>query len=1026
MGNPSVVILFLFITSWLFLTSACPHMKNSFNMSQSNTDTRVILNIMGFFAMTGIYPAGMSYLPASLLAIKHINNKMDILPGYKLKLNAHDTMCDESQGLEAFYKEVYNPNRTSIMTLGATCSHVTEATAQVSTLWNITQISYSSISPHLSNRDIFKTFFRVMTPEQNLTVGRIKIMQEFSWKKVHIVYENFKLFSTLDEYMKQDLDRNQIDVISNEMFTTLKPRDTVLALKKNDARIIILNMYEAQARQIICAMYNLEGSQTWYKKLVWFLPYFYDRSWIYSQSSQDNCSTEQILEVLGNYFSVGSPSYLKDENYRTILNMSASEFYQTYMNGNLYSNILGDIPEQFSSLYSQGAKTNLFCIQRAPEAYDAMWVIALALNNTLTAMIQNKSSVCLEDFRYRNETFWKFLEAGMMKVSFNASTGPFSFNANKERITDIEIWQYVNNNSTSHDGSLVVVGKCQFLEASSWDCRVFKDKVYWASGKVPVDGVQTQIRTLQVDPRIVSTVCGIASLGIVLSLGLLVFNTVHRDHRVIKMSSPRLNNVILVGCILGYSNILVLDIQGEDTGIVCVVRTFTLVLSFSLTFGALFAKTWRVYEIFAAGAKVLNTRMLRDSSLFLIVTILILVNCLTLVGWVVASPQKPSLVVISMTPATENNDVNYTNVFQRCDSTYRRQFTWALVAIQGGVILLGTYLAIQTRKVTFPDLNDSKWIALCIYNVVVLGPIGIVVVMVTEDKPEINYVLEAGMLILVTTMTQCLIFVPKMIAYKKHNRKHTQSLDITFKLRNMDEILGIFTLEPNNLDRDTTGASKPKETSGSCEVSQQTDFSGIACNDTCPCALKDTEINPQENSTCQKATNVENGKETNERTHMSVLFQRINSKHNTNLKPSGLNNGKLQACDYSLDSVNIQRSRSDSSLDVDSASGIVPQGDEPKPPDVESSMGNDDDKVAVFWGNLTLQESNSFSSKHEDSQRLVLDTIKVKAELKVSSKLGLQASWREWPGHLNNAQQICELLSRLKQVVEAGQGEMKT
>lgn len=51
------------------------------------------------------------------------------------------------------------------------------------------------------------------------------------------------------------------------------------------------------------------------------------------------------------------------------------------------------------------------------------------------------------------------------------------------------------------------------------------------------------------------------------------------------------------------------------------------------------------------------------------------------------------------TQATENNDVNYTNVFQRCDSTYRPHFTWALVAIQGGVILLGTYLAIQTRKV---------------------------------------------------------------------------------------------------------------------------------------------------------------------------------------------------------------------------------------------------------------------------------------------------------------------------------------
>ncbi|CAL1527215.1 unnamed protein product, partial [Lymnaea stagnalis] len=93
----------------------------------------------------------------------------------------------------------------------------------------------------------------------------------------------------------------------------------------------------------------------------------------------------------------------------------------------------------------------------------------------------------------------------------------------------------------------------------------------------------------------------LSSLGIVLSIGLLGFNIAKKSHRIIKMSSPRLNNIILVGCMVAYSTIYLLDVEGEEAQPACVIRTFTIVFSFSLSFGALFAKTWRVYEIFTAG-----------------------------------------------------------------------------------------------------------------------------------------------------------------------------------------------------------------------------------------------------------------------------------------------------------------------------------------------------------------------------------------------------------------------------------------
>ncbi|KAK3764034.1 hypothetical protein RRG08_011405 [Elysia crispata] len=63
----------------------------------------------------------------------------------------------------------------------------------------------------------------------------------------------------------------------------------------------------------------------------------------------------------------------------------------------------------------------------------------------------------------------------------------------------------------------------------------------------------------------------------------------------------------------------------------------------------------------------------------------------------------------------------------------------------------------ESQQVSCPELNDSKWIGVRIYHVVVLCPLAVVVVMATENSPDTN-ALETSSSILVTTMIQCLIF----------------------------------------------------------------------------------------------------------------------------------------------------------------------------------------------------------------------------------------------------------------------------
>ena len=89
------------------------------------------------------------------------------------------------------------------------------------------------------------------------------------------------------------------------------------------------------------------------------------------------------------------------------------------------------------------------------------------------------------------------------------------------------------------------------------------------------------------------------------------------------MSSPQINNLIIAGCILSYTSVLLMGIDSTLLGqnssestmnFICAVRAtfqstsdfhpweqarvWTLSIGFTLSFGAIFSKTWRVHTIF--------------------------------------------------------------------------------------------------------------------------------------------------------------------------------------------------------------------------------------------------------------------------------------------------------------------------------------------------------------------------------------------------------------------------------------------
>jgi gamma-aminobutyric acid type B receptor len=76
--------------------------------------------------------------------------------------------------------------------------------------------------------------------------------------------------------------------------------------------------------------------------------------------------------------------------------------------------------------------------------------------------------------------------------------------------------------------------------------------------------------------------------------------------------------------------------------------------------------------------------------------------------------------------------------------------------------VFGCFLAWETRQVSIAALNDSKYIGMSVYNVVIMCVSGVPITFIIKDRPDAAYLIIALFIIFCTTITLCLVFAPKV------------------------------------------------------------------------------------------------------------------------------------------------------------------------------------------------------------------------------------------------------------------------
>ena len=74
------------------------------------------------------------------------------------------------------------------------------------------------------------------------------------------------------------------------------------------------------------------------------------------------------------------------------------------------------------------------------------------------------------------------------------------------------------------------------------------------------------------------------------------------SHRTMRMSHPTCNNITLVGAMLCFTSVCLLGLDGrfiseDQFPYICAARAWVLSLGFSLSYGSMFSKIWRVHRL---------------------------------------------------------------------------------------------------------------------------------------------------------------------------------------------------------------------------------------------------------------------------------------------------------------------------------------------------------------------------------------------------------------------------------------------
>ncbi|CAL7934649.1 unnamed protein product [Xylocopa violacea] len=701
---------------------------------------KINITILGLFEMTRgtePRPEGPSELQAAKLAVERVN-EMNLLSNFRLRLIYNDTKCDPGVAVDRFFHAIYSAKKNDLipLLLGTACSEVTETLAKIVPYWNVIQVSFGSTAPALSDTTEFPLFLRTVAPDSSHNSARIALIKHFGWDTVTALSQTGDMYSLAVNDLVTELEQANITCTATITFAENDYKEQLRTLKELDTRIIIGSFSPRLAPRVFCEAWKLGMHGGDY---AWILP----------------GDTIDLSGMASNWWHSGPEECTPSQLSQTLDGLIIVKSYGSSLGNEISSS--GLTTSKFTAeLARRGVTHSKF----AGQIYDAVWAMALALEKTES--ILNRENASIAQYTYARKDIALQLLEQLKLLRFVGVSGPVSFDG-ADRVGITAFYQMHGHVVrriaifSPEDGKLIM--NCP-------GCAVTR----WPGGHPPAARRVFRLRVVTVAPAAFLTVTCLASIGVTLTLAFLAFNLHFRKHKSIKLSSPRLNNMAAVGCGLVYGAVILLGLDhatlpdsNDYYPTVCTARVYLLSAGFSLAFGSMFTKTYRVHRIFTRSRSgVVKNKLLQDTQLISLICVLLLIDGLVVTLWVTFDPMQRHLRNLTLEINPQDRGVVYQPQVEVCRSQHTNSWLGALYVYKGLLLIVGVYMAWETRHVKIPALNDSQYIGMSVYSVVITSGIVVVLANLMSDRATLAFVTITALILASTTATLALLFLPQL------------------------------------------------------------------------------------------------------------------------------------------------------------------------------------------------------------------------------------------------------------------------
>ncbi|XP_073442889.1 vomeronasal type-2 receptor 26-like [Dendrobates tinctorius] len=146
----------------------------------------------------GPIPSFYKYVQAFLYAIHEINKNPYILPNVTLGYHVTDSCNNENKAVENVLQILSGPgdivpnysclrNGKLVGVVGDQSSKTSLQIIEHLNVYGYTQISYGATNPHLSNKQMYPSFFQTLPSDQTQYLAIVKLLKHFDWTWIGVI-----------------------------------------------------------------------------------------------------------------------------------------------------------------------------------------------------------------------------------------------------------------------------------------------------------------------------------------------------------------------------------------------------------------------------------------------------------------------------------------------------------------------------------------------------------------------------------------------------------------------------------------------------------------------------------------------------------------------------------------------------------------------------------------------------------------------------------------------------------------------